>query len=143
MLKNVIDTKIFSSGLYCCFHSLIYHYITQNCQSAIMRVKNKMVFISHESFVFFTFESIYLKSLKYLQSRQKFELKISNNIWPHVFRSGVLSYNFHVWLVYYFFLYAAIFQFLWIWEGVVFHHIKYTIATLSPLMDPGTCTIVW
>ena len=82
-------------------------------------------FILQNICVLFTFESIYLKYLKYLQSEQTFESIITNNIWTH-FYYRKSDYTFHVfwlhnWLIYFFFLYMAIFHIIWWQEGVGIH----------------------
>ena len=71
---------------------------------------------------FYTFESIYIKYIKSLQSGCKFELSISKNMQPHGFRSGVRSYIFIFLAKYldyiFFFSYVTIFHLLWRREGV-------------------------
>ena len=42
------------------------------------------------------FKSKYLKYLRYIQSKQKSELSISNKLWNHVFRSGSWIIYFHI-----------------------------------------------
>ena len=49
-------------------------------------------------FFFFGFNYIYLKFIKSLQLGVNFDSSISNEIWPHVFRSEVVSY-FPIFLV--------------------------------------------
>ena len=72
-------------------------------------------FILHDSF-FSTSEYI-----KYIKSGRKFQLCISNDIWPHVFISEVRSYIFMflvAYLGYIFFSYMSIVHLLWRREGI-------------------------
>ena len=91
VLKYVIDRTEISSLLYYYIHQLISNYLPCFWQSMLISVNNKTFFILHAIF-FFTFESIYLKYIKYLQYGTKSEHRISNNMWPHVFISEVRSY---------------------------------------------------
>ena len=93
----------------------ISEYLSSDQQITLARANNKMVWFYIK---ISTFESIYLKSL---QSGQKFELSISNYMWPHF--SFPMSDHIFIFLVTYliyifFFLYVAIFQLLWRQEGV-------------------------
>ena len=69
--------------------------------------------INNIVFCFTMFKSIYLK---YLHSEPKFKTTISNDVWPHVFRSLVRLYltlfSLHTWHIYVFFLYVMIFTYL-------------------------------
>ena len=85
--KNIIDgfsTAYISSCLN------IYPVIYRAC----LRVSTTRRFILIGSFFSSAFESTYLKYIKDLQSRRKFELIISNDIWTHVFRYEFWSYIF-------------------------------------------------
>ena len=80
--------------------------------------KSRLQLMQQKVSTFFsTFESIYLKYLKFIQSGRRFELRISNDMWPHVFRSKVVLYIFIffvTYLVYIFFSsYVAIVHLLW------------------------------
>ena len=71
--------------------------------------------------IFSTFKSICLKYLKSLHFGQKIESDISNDMWPHVFRSEVRSYIFIflvTYLAYIIFSYVIIFHLLRRMEGV-------------------------
>ena len=114
--KNVIYMAKNPSRLYYYVHSLASNYLACDRKITLMHVINKIVFILHESFISFTFEYIYLKYHKYLQSGQKVEPRISNNMWSHVFRYKVGSF-LPCFLVtqldyIYFLLYMAIFHLL-------------------------------
>ena len=89
VLKNVIDMTKMSSKLYYCVQFLIHQYVPHDQQSTLTYVKNKTLYIVHDSFVLFTSKSI---NIKYLQSGRKFEPRISKYMWPHVFRTEVGSY---------------------------------------------------
>ena len=67
-------------------HYLISYYCTRDQQSMLTRFNNKTVFILHASFLIQVWTHIRQIS-KYLQSGTKFEHSISNNTWPHIFRS--------------------------------------------------------
>ena len=87
----IFDTyqRMRAKGIYWAGPSL-YHYVDLlislylycDWQSTLGRVKNKIVLFYMKIFPP-TIKSIYLKYLKSLQSGQKFELRISNDMWPH------------------------------------------------------------
>ena len=114
--KNVIECCILM------FILLISLYIPCDQQSTPTRVNIKTV-LSYKVFLwFFTFKFIYLKYLKYLQSGQTFEPRISNSMWPHIFRSyfGEWFITFIVaYLAYFFYLfYVANIHLLHRWQGI-------------------------
>ena len=76
------------SIFYYYLHSLIFHYVPCYQQITLTCVINKTVLFHMEVFIS-TFKSIYLK---YLQWGPRFEPSISNNMWPHVFRSEFWSH---------------------------------------------------
>ena len=96
----------------------IYPVINKACLSVS---KNKRV-LFYMAFFFSPFKSIYLKYLKYLQSGPKFELIMSNDMWPHVSRYEVGSYFSYFLVTYlahiYIFLNLALVHLLRGWEYV-------------------------
>ena len=89
MLKNVIDTKLFSLKVVL-LTSFTYIWIsTPRPTKHAHACQQQGVFFKQYSFVFFTCKSIYLK---YPQCGQKIEPIISNNMWPHVLIYEVGSY---------------------------------------------------
>ena len=78
--KNVIN-----SNTYIYSYSNIYLVINKSCS----RTMQKKTFR-----VFSTFESIFLKYLKSLQSGCKLDLFVPKNMWAHLFRSEFGSYPF-------------------------------------------------
>ena len=83
----------------------------------ISRYQKRMLAIDAKKItlmVFSNFKSIYLKHVKSLQSGRKIEFSISNDMWPHVFRSEVGLYIFIFWLhtcfILCFLLYVVIFH---------------------------------
>ena len=95
-------------------HLLIFKYLS--CDRQIMLAINVTKFSFR---VFSTFESIFLKYLKYLQSWFKFKIIISNNMWANIFRSEFGSFIF-VFLV----MYLAYILFL-----LLCHNIPPTLRT--------------
>ena len=84
--------KILSAAVLICIFTHIWIYIPLSSKHARTYQQQDGLFYLR---VFFSNpKSIYLKYLKYLQSRRKFELSISKYMRPFVFRSGAGSYIF-------------------------------------------------
>ena len=100
---------------------LISQYLPCDLKITIARVIINTV-LFYTTVFFSAFESIYLKYIKSLQSGWKFEPSISNDVWPHVFRSEVGLYFpyfwLRIWLIFCFFLYVTIFHLLRRREGI-------------------------
>ena len=95
MLKNIIIQKNCHRRLYYYINLLISEYPSRDRQSTIIHFNNKTVLFYTTVWFLFTFESMYLKYIKSPQSGQKFEPRISNDMWPH-FSDTKLDHTFHV-----------------------------------------------
>ena len=90
----------FHQWLYHCVHYLLYEYLPRDRQSTHRWVNKNMVLFYTKVLFFSTFESIYLKYIKSLQSGQKNWLSISNDMWTHDLRSEVWSYLSYILVTY-------------------------------------------
>ena len=109
MVKISLMQKKYHWWLYYYVHFLISEYLPHDRQSMLAHFNNKTVLFYTAVFLY-TLESIHLKYLKSLQSVHKFELIISNDMWPHVFRYEVGSYIYS----YYFVTYLSYILFLFV-----------------------------
>ena len=109
----------FHQRLYYYIWFLIYQYLPPDWQRTLMRVNNKKFLFYTTVLFLLTFKSIYLKFLIFLQSGQKLEPRISNDMWPHVFRYEVVSYFpffcLRTWIIFCFLSYVKIVHLLKIW----------------------------
>ena len=102
-----------SSILHYNIRYLISCYLPNYWQNTITRFMNKTVFILRDYFVILSFKSMKIKYIKSLLCGTKFVYNISNNVWPHVFRSeiGLYVQCFYDYVLGLYFVYYFVLQF--------------------------------
>ena len=111
--------KISFTAILLCIFPHIWIYIPWS-KSTLAHVNNKTV-LFYTTVLSILLNKYISEYIKYIKSGRKFQLSISNDIWPHVFISEVRSYIFMflvAYLGYIFFSYVSIVHLLWRREGV-------------------------